>query len=124
MVDFAVWMTIAPMGVRAKSSLVNGGKMLLTKLDENAEDAAALLALLANGKRLTIVEHLLDNEMSVGAIAEKVDLSQSALSQHLARLRSMNLVETRRDRQMVFYSCRSPSVRRLLETLEDIFGKR
>jgi len=70
------------------------------------------------------VEHLLDNEMSVGAIAEKVDLSQSALSQHLARLRSMNLVETRRDRQMVFYSCRSPSVRRLLETLEDIFGKR
>jgi DNA-binding transcriptional ArsR family regulator len=98
--------------------------MLLTKLDENAEDAAALLALLANGKRLTIVEHLLDNEMSVGAIAEKVDLSQSALSQHLARLRSMNLVETRRDRQMVFYSCRSPSVRRLLETLEDIFGKR
>jgi len=125
MVDFAVWMTIAPMGVRARSlSLVNGGKMLLTKLDENAEDAAALLALLANGKRLTIVEHLLDNEMSVGAIAEKVDLSQSALSQHLARLRSMNLVETRRDRQMVFYSCRSPSVRRLLETLEDIFGKR
>ena len=98
--------------------------MLLTKLDENAEDAAALLGLLAHGKRLTIVEHLLDNEMSVGAIAEKVDLSQSALSQHLARLRSMNLVETRRDRQMVFYSCRSPSVRRLLETLEDIFGKR
>jgi DNA-binding transcriptional ArsR family regulator len=96
----------------------------LTKLDENAEDAAALLALLANGKRLTIVEHLLDNEMSVGAIAEKVDLSQSALSQHLARLRSMNLVETRRDRQIVYYSCRSPSVRRLLETLEDIFGKR
>jgi DNA-binding transcriptional ArsR family regulator len=98
--------------------------MLLTKLDENADNAAALLALLANGKRLTIVEHLLDNEMSVGAIAEKVDLSQSALSQHLARLRSMNLVETRRDRQMVYYSCKSSSVRRLLETLEDIFGKR
>ena len=98
--------------------------MLLSKLDENADDAAALLALLANGKRLTIVEHLLDNEMSVGAIAEKVDLSQSALSQHLARLRSMKLVETRRDRQMVYYSCKSPSVRRLLETLEDIFGKR
>jgi DNA-binding transcriptional ArsR family regulator len=98
--------------------------MLLTKLDANADNAAALLALLANGKRLTIVEHLLDNEMSVGAIAEKVDLSQSALSQHLARLRSMNLVETRRDRQMVYYSCKSPSVRRLLETLEDIFGKR
>jgi ArsR family transcriptional regulator, virulence genes transcriptional regulator len=98
--------------------------MLLSKLEENADSAAALLSLLANGKRLTIVEHLLDNEMSVGAIAEKVELSQSALSQHLAKLRSMNLVETRRDRQMIYYSCKSDSVRRLLETLEEIFAKR
>ena len=43
--------------------------------------------------------------MSVGAIAKKVSLSQSALSQHLAKLRSLNLVETRRDRQMIYYSC-------------------
>jgi ArsR family transcriptional regulator, virulence genes transcriptional regulator len=98
--------------------------MLLSKLDKHADNAAALLSLLANGKRLTIVEHLLDNEMTVGAIAEKVSLSQSALSQHLAKLRSMNLVETRRDRQMIYYSCKSPSVRRLLETLEEIFAKR
>ena len=98
--------------------------MLLSKLEENADSAAALLSLLANGKRLTIVEHLLDKEMTVGAIAEKVDLSQSALSQHLAKLRSMNLVETRRDRQMIYYSCKSDSVRRLLETLEEIFAKR
>ena len=98
--------------------------MLLSKLEENADNAAALLSLLANGKRLTIVEALLDKEMSVGAIAEKVDLSQSALSQHLAKLRGMNLVETRRDRQMIYYSCRSESVRRLLQTLEEIFGKR
>jgi DNA-binding transcriptional ArsR family regulator len=100
--------------------------MLLSKLklEKHADNAAALLSLLANGKRLTIVEHLLDNEMTVGAIAEKVSLSQSALSQHLAKLRSMNLVETRRDRQMIYYSCKSPSVRRLLETLEEIFAKR
>jgi DNA-binding transcriptional ArsR family regulator len=97
---------------------------LLSKLEEHADNAAALLSLLANGKRLAIIEHLLDKEMSVGAIAEKVDLSQSALSQHLAKLRSMNLVETRRDRQMIYYSCRSDSVRRLLETLEEIFAKR
>jgi DNA-binding transcriptional ArsR family regulator len=117
-------MTIAPMAVRSDHLSRPGGKLLLSKLDEHADNAAALLALLANGKRLTIVEHLLENEMSVGAIAEKVDLSQSALSQHLAKLRSMNLVETRRDRQMIYYSCKSPSVRRLLETLEEIFGKR
>ena len=96
----------------------------MSKLEEHADNAAALLSLLANGKRLAIIEHLLDNEMTVGAIAEKVDLSQSALSQHLAKLRSMKLVETRRDRQMIYYSCRSHSVRRLLETLEEIFAKR
>ena len=100
-----------------------GDPVDVTRLAENADDAAALLALLANGKRLTIIEHLLDREMSVGAIAEKVSLSQSALSQHLAKLRSLNLVETRRDRQMIYYSCKSESARRLLHTLEGIFEK-
>jgi DNA-binding transcriptional ArsR family regulator len=93
-----------------------------SKLNGNAEAAAALLSLLANGKRLAIIEHLLDSEMSVGAIAEKVSLSQSALSQHLAKLRSLHLVETRRDRQMIYYSCRSEAARRVLETLEEIFA--
>ena len=96
----------------------------MQKLGDNADQAAELLALLANGKRLRIVEHLIDNEMSVGAIAKEVSLSQSALSQHLAKLRSMNLVETRRDRQTIYYSCHSESVRRLLGTLEDMFDKR
>ena len=97
--------------------------MYATRLAENADDAAALLALLANGKRLTIIEHLLEREMSVGAIAKKVALSQSALSQHLAKLRSLNLVETRRDRQMIYYSCKSEAARRLLHTLDGIFEK-
>jgi len=100
-----------------------GGPVYVARLAEKADDAAALLALLANGKRLTIIEHLLEREMSVGAIAEKVSLSQSALSQHLAKLRSLNLVETRRDRQMIYYSCNSESARRLLHTLEGIFAK-
>jgi DNA-binding transcriptional ArsR family regulator len=100
-----------------------GGPVDVTRLNDNADDAAALLALLANGKRLAIIEHLLDREMSVGAIAKKVSLSQSALSQHLAKLRSLNLVETRRDRQMIYYSCNSEPARLLLETLEGIFEK-
>jgi DNA-binding transcriptional ArsR family regulator len=97
------------------------GIMKSSKFVDHADDAAALLSLLANGKRLMIVEQLLDQEMSVGAIAEKVELSQSALSQHLAKLRSLKLVETRRDRQMIYYSCKSDAARRLLGTLEDIF---
>lgn len=58
--------------------------------------------------------HLANEELSVGAIAERVDLSQSALSQHLAKLRNMDLVQTRRDRQMIYYSCNSERVRELL----------
>ncbi|PZN55739.1 MAG: ArsR family transcriptional regulator [Proteobacteria bacterium] len=84
--------------------------------------AAAFLALMGNEKRLSIMSHLVDDELSVGAIAERVDLSQSALSQHLAKLRSLGLVQTRRDRQMIYYSCRSDEVRRLLELLVDVFG--
>src|SRR5690349_2858463 len=106
----------------ADKQVPRGEKMHASKLNGNADAAAALLSLLANGKRLAIIEQLLDNEMSVGAIAEKVSLSQSALSQHLAKLRSLNLVETRRDRQMIYYSCKSEAVRELLRMLEGIFG--
>lgn len=94
-----------------------------TKLIENAKAAATFLTLMGNEKRLTIVSHLLEGEMSVGAIADKVSLSQSALSQHLAKLRALELVETRRDRQMIYYSCKSDAVRALLRMLDDVFGE-
>lgn len=96
--------------------------MISKELVRNADKAAEFLTLLGNGKRLAIMSHLLEGELSVGAIAEKVSLSQSALSQHLAKLRSMNLVETRRDRQMIYYSCKSVAVRRLFMALDDIYG--
>lgn len=95
--------------------------MVSRPIIKNVNAAATLLSLLGNEKRLIIVSHLLEGEMSVGAIAEKVDLSQSALSQHLAKLRSIDLVETRRDRQMIYYSCNSDAVRQLLGTLDGIF---
>lgn len=97
--------------------------MVSDKLIGNMEAAATLLTLLGNDKRLTIISHLVNGEMSVGAIAEKVELSQSALSQHLAKLRRLGLVQTRRDRQLIYYSCESEAVRSLLATLEGIFGE-
>ncbi|TIR40940.1 MAG: winged helix-turn-helix transcriptional regulator [Mesorhizobium sp.] len=97
--------------------------MVSKKLIANAESAAAFLTLMGNEKRLLIMNYLADGEMSVGAIAEKVLLSQSALSQHLAKLRALDLVETRRDRQMIYYSCKSDAVRELLNTLDRIFGE-
>lgn len=87
----------------------------------NTDSAAEVLTALGNSKRLAIVTLLLHQELSVGAIAERVRLSQSALSQHLARLRSLGLVETRRDRQMIYYSCRSNRVRQLVEAIDRIF---
>ncbi len=100
----------------------HGGLMISKELIRNADKAAEFLTLLGNSKRLAIMSHLLEGELSVGAIAEKVSLSQSALSQHLAKLRSLDLVQTRRDRQMIYYSCKSIAVRRLFLTLDDIFG--
>lgn len=95
--------------------------MVTTKIIENAEGVAELLTLLGNGKRLVIIGHLLDGEMSVGAIARTVGLSQSALSQHLAKLRNLGLVQTRRDRQTIYYSCNSEAVRRLFAALDENF---
>jgi len=102
-------------------SVAERGPMETTKSLANA-DAAAFLTLMGNEKRLAIMSHLIDAELSVGTIADKVDLSQSALSQHLAKLRAFDLVQTRRDRQTIYYSCRSDAVRQLLHLVEQIFG--
>jgi len=96
--------------------------MSATRLVDRAEEVAAILALLGNGKRLAIMCHLAERELTVGAIAELVSLSQSALSQHLAKLRNQGLVETRRDRQMIYYSCRPGPVPELLGALVHIFA--
>lgn len=96
--------------------------MASDELVRNASKAAALLGVLGNEKRFAIMCHLQDAELSVGAIAEKVELSQSALSQHLAKLRAMNLVQTRRDRQTIYYSADSAAVEMLIDTMERIFG--
>jgi DNA-binding transcriptional ArsR family regulator len=97
--------------------------MVSKKLIANAGSVAAFLSLMGNEKRLLIMSYLTEGEMSVGAIAEKVLLSQSALSQHLTKLRALNLVETRRDRQTIYYSCKSEAVRELLRMLDGIFGE-
>ncbi len=95
----------------------------MAELERKSGEAAGLLKLLANENRLLVLCRLaMAGELSVTALVEAVDLSQSALSQHLAKLRSLDLVETRRDRQMIYYSCNSDAVRKLLHTLDGIFG--
>ena len=85
--------------------------------------ASVLLTALENAKRLEILLLLVDGgELPVGALAEKVGLSQSALSQHLGRLRAAKVVSTRRNAQVIYYFCRSAEVKAILDALETIYG--
>lgn len=83
--------------------------------------ATALLKLLANRHRLMILCSLGDGEKSVGELVEMAGLSQSALSQHLAKLRDHDLVRTRRQAQTIFYALSSTEVVALIELLESLF---
>lgn len=94
--------------------------MKTTCLYENVGTAAALLSAMANPKRLLILCNLIEGEIAVGALAVKVDLSQSALSQHLSKLRALKLVNTRRDAQTIYYSSSSDEVKRILNALTEI----
>lgn len=90
-------------------------------LVENVDSAADFLSALANNKRLLILCKLLHNEMSVGALAKAIDLSQSALSQHLAKLRALDLVSTRRDAQTIYYIVSSPHIELMLSRLSSLY---
>lgn len=88
---------------------------------QKARRASALLKAMANERRLLILCYLGLNERSVGELERSVGLSQSALSQHLARLRGDGLVSTRRDGQTIYYSLRGTEARRVLATLYDLY---
>ncbi|HZS65259.1 MAG TPA: metalloregulator ArsR/SmtB family transcription factor [Xanthobacteraceae bacterium] len=94
----------------------------IATLERQAGEAARLLKLLANEHRLMILCRLVaQREMSVGNLVAAVGLSQSALSQHLARLRDDRLVATRRDGQTIHYRIADPKTRRLLTVLKNIY---
>ncbi|MDZ7926681.1 MAG: metalloregulator ArsR/SmtB family transcription factor [Agrobacterium sp.] len=96
--------------------------MIQRRLDEQSIiSASKLLAAMENPKRLAILRILVEGEMPVGELAQRVGLSQSALSQHLSKLRNANVVQTRRDAQVIYYFSHSDAVRHILATLESIF---
>jgi DNA-binding transcriptional ArsR family regulator len=89
---------------------------------ERAAAAARLLKMLASESRLLILCRLVaEREMAVGEIADAVGLSQSALSQHLAKMREEGLLATRREAQTVFYRIADPNTRRILALLKNIY---
>ncbi len=90
-------------------------------LGQKAKEASILLKAMSNEKRLLILCHLVDGEKSVGALEKLVALSQSALSQHLARLRRDGFVKTRRDAQTIFYSLNGVEIGAIMTTLYKLY---
>jgi ArsR family transcriptional regulator len=96
------------------------GQHPLSTLRENATHVASFLKLVANSNRLLVLCRLSQGEACVSDLEEELNLSQPALSQHLARLRQEGVLETRREGQQIFYSIRDPRITRMLPFLEEM----
>lgn len=90
-------------------------------LHENAREAAEFLKTLGNEWRLMILCSLGDTEKSVGTLENELGIKQSALSQHLARLRRDRLVKTRREAQTIYYSLADQNTMIIIAALQDTF---
>lgn len=91
-------------------------------IKHNADQAAKVLKALSNSRRLLVLCALCNGEKCVGELEKIVEISQSALSQHLAKLREDHLVVTRRDAQTIYYSLANPYVKELIWSLNKIFS--
>ena len=95
--------------------------MNLSDFSQQAEQAEGFLKLLANAHRLMLLCQLLEGERSVTALHQSVGLSQSAASQHLAKLREGGLVRTRRDGLTIYYALERDDVRQIIELLHQFY---
>ena len=90
-------------------------------MQAHAADAAGLMKALGNESRLMVLCMLTEGEQSVGDLNDIIPLSQSALSQQLARLRQQGLVKTRRESQTIYYSLADGPAERIITLLHDIY---
>jgi DNA-binding transcriptional ArsR family regulator len=95
--------------------------MKVTELHRVAGKAAALLKALGHDRRLMIVCELASGERTVGELEKVVGLSQSALSQHLARLRKEGIVTTRREAHFIHYALANEEAQRIVEVLAGLY---
>lgn len=96
----------------------------LKTMRRNAGAAAAMMAALSHEVRLRVLCDLVGGERTAGELVERSGLSQSALSQHLSRLRDEGLVATRREGVSIFYRIANPDAARILGVLHEIYCKR
>jgi DNA-binding transcriptional ArsR family regulator len=96
-------------------------QMKIERMQAAADRASDLLKAMANRHRLLILCQLVEQERSVGELAEFLGIRDSSVSQHLSILRKDGLVTARRDGQTIWYSIASTEARALLSTLYDAF---
>lgn len=94
----------------------------LEEMQGNAQAASDLLKAMSNQTRLMILCQLLHGEKTAGELDSLTNLSQSALSQHLAVLRDHGLVQTRRESQNIFYSIDGDKPKAIIEVLYQLFN--
>jgi DNA-binding transcriptional ArsR family regulator len=92
-----------------------------SQMQEHAADAAGLMKALGNESRLMILCLLTEGERSVSDLNELIPLSQSALSQQLARLRQQGLVKTRRESQTIYYALANGPADQVIQLLHQIY---
>ncbi|WP_367118131.1 ArsR/SmtB family transcription factor [Aliidiomarina sp.] len=93
----------------------------IEQMEINATAAEALLKSLANSHRLMVLCYLVNGEMSVGDLEKKLGLSQSSLSQHLAKLREQKIVGFRKEGTTVLYRIEDEKAMTILESLHGIY---
>lgn len=93
-------------------------------MEQNAAQAAQFLKQLAHPARLMVLCSLVQGEKSAGALADEINLSQTGLSNHLAKLREEGLVDYRRDHRTLYYYIKDANVMRILGVLHDIYCKK
>jgi len=113
-----------PPAVRRHSSSTDTVEFDPDQMQAHLAEAAQLLKALGNEQRLHILCNLLEGPLSVGELNQRLELSQSALSQHLALLRESGLVDTRREAQTIYYSLPDGPVIRVMALLQDVYCAR
>lgn len=98
--------------------------MGINDLKADIHQISLILKSLSNPKRLTALCAMCEGEKSVSELEKIVGISQSALSQHLAKMRGNNLVTTRRDAQTIYYSVSHPHVLDIIAYLNDLCSRK
>ena len=99
-------------------------KLNVNDMRNNVESSAAFLKLLSNPTRLLVLCNLIESERCVGDLERDLDISQSALSQHLSKMRDEGIVKSEKQGQHVFYSISDSNVVDIINVLYKLFCKK